>query len=409
MFKKLLVLGSIALIGSACAAPKIPPSSLSPTVAPTPTENSALTSSTVAATIPLEMKGTNSTGLPLTVPTGFTLATYSKDLVNPRVIIFDSKSTALVSIPNQNKIVAIKDGGESKKDLITGVKAPHGLSLVCEANCKLYVGETDGISSFDYNSELVKATNGKRILELPAGGRHTTKTLQVISTPGGEKLLISIGSSCDVCVEKDNRRASVMIADLDGKNARIFASGLRNSVFMEENPQSHQIWATEMGRDYLGDELPPDEINILQDGKNYGWPLCYGKNVHDTDFDKKINLDNPCKEPSYTSSQIDLPAHSAPLGLTFVTTENWPSNLRNNLLVSYHGSWNRSSPTGYKVVRITLDKDGAYTSKEDFLAGWLDSTGKSVGRPVGLTFDNNGNLFISDDKLGAIYKLTYTK
>ena len=163
------------------------------------------------------------------------------------------------------------------------------------------------------------------------------------------------------------------------------------------------MWGTEMGRDLLGDDIPPDEINILEEGKNYGWPVCYGKNIHDGEFDKRVYFRNPCMEPFETSSFIDVPAHSAPLGLAFVPKDaGWPEGYEHDLLVSYHGSWNRSVPTGYKIVRHKFDAEGNYEGVEDFIYGWFD--GKNVyGRPVGLLFDKEGKLYISDDRAGVIY------
>jgi glucose/arabinose dehydrogenase len=174
---------------------------------------------------------------------------------------------------------------------------------------------------------------------------------------------------------------------------------------MAVHPVTGQIWATEMGRDYLGDELPPDEINIIKESYDYGWPLCYGKNIHDTDFDK--NTDNPCKEPIMRASYIDIPAHSAPLGLAFFPVEGWPKEYRYNLLVAYHGSWNRSEPTGYKIVRYRLDNMGNYLGREDFITGWLTRDNKALGRPVDILIRSDGVIFISDDKAGLIYKMTY--
>jgi len=194
----------------------------------------------------------------------------------------------------------------------------------------------------------------------------------------------------------------------DGSDFKKVASGLRNAVFMATNPIGGEIWVTEMGRDNLGDDLPPDEINIIEEGKNYGWPYFYGKNIKD----QKHGLAEPpvdwITEPSY----IDLPAHSAPLGLAFVPegppAGGWPEEYWNNLIVALHGSWNRTEPTGYKLVRIKLNQRGEFEGMEDFISGWLAKDGKTaLGRPVDVIFQSNGMLYISDDKAGVIYKVEY--
>ena len=144
-------------------------------------------------------------------------------------------------------------------------------------------------------------------------------------------------------------------------------------------------------------------------GGIFGWPICYGQNIHDAESDKNTYIRNPCMEPFETPSAIDIPAHSAPLGLAFVPENSrWPEEYRGDLLVAYHGSWNRSVPTGYKVVRIPFDESGNPASTPmDFITGFLTKTGEALGRPVDLKFGPDGNLYISDDKAGVIYKVTY--
>jgi glucose/arabinose dehydrogenase len=173
---------------------------------------------------------------------------------------------------------------------------------------------------------------------------------------------------------------------------------------MAIHPVSGDIWATEMGRDGLGDNLPPDEINVIHEGKFYGWPICYGKNVHDAAFDTNTYIRNPCQEPTETPSTIDLQAHSAPLGIAFVPEEGWPEDYWYNALVSYHGSWNRSEPTGYKIMRYKLDARGNYLGSEDFLSGFLTKSG-ALGRPVDILIQPAGTIYVSDDKAGVIYRI----
>src|SRR5690606_15519878 len=186
-----------------------------------------------------------------------------------------------------------------------------------------------------------------------------------------------------------------------------YATGLRNSVFMTVHLVSGQVWATDMGRDWLGDDLPPDEVNIIKEGKNYGWPVCYGKNIHDTNFDKNTYIQNACMEPFETPSHIDLRAHTAPLCLAFFP-DNWPEEYRHDLLVAYHGSWNRTEPTGYKIVRYDLDEQGNVLGQEkDFLQGWINEKNEVTGRPADIFFTKKKTIFISDDKAGTIYLIKY--
>jgi glucose/arabinose dehydrogenase len=209
-----------------------------------------------------------------------------------------------------------------------------------------------------------------------------------------------VGSSCNVCIEEDRRRAKILVVPAMGGGLKTFASGLRNAVFMTIHPKTKKVWATEMGRDYLGDDLPPDEINIIEPGRNYGWPFCYGKNVHDANFDPAGT--HSCREPETVPAYIDIPAHSAPLGIAFFPEEGWPPEFRDNFLVALHGSWNRSVPTGYKIVRYRPDGSGGYTS-EDFASGWLREDGTALGRPVDILITPGRKIFVSDDKVGVIY------
>lgn len=352
----------------------------------------------------------NTTDFPLKLPDGFSISIFAKDLGAPRVLLRDPSGTLLASIPSQGRVVALPDKNDDgvADETITVLSAlnrPHGLAARCTSRCQLYVAETDQVAAYDYDSTTLKAENKKTIARLPGGGGHFTRTLLFLPPPDNDKLLISVGSSCNVCNERDERRAKMLVVDADGKNLRTFASGLRNAVFMTLHPATKKIWVTEMGRDLLGDDIPPDEINIVEDGKNYGWPICYGKNTHDTAFDKNTYVRPPCTEPFEMPSHIDLPAHSAPLGLAFVPSGGWPAEYHGNLLLAFHGSWNRSVPTGYKIVRFRFDAAGRALEQEDFISGWLQGDGTALGRPVDLLAEPGGTLYISDDKAGVIYRV----
>lgn len=362
--------------------------------------------------------GEDNTNFPLKLPEGYFISIYAKGLTNARVMQYDPAGRILVSEPSEGKVVAIqdKDGDGTAETIITvisGLNKPHGLATKCNdvnqpQKCKLYIAETNQLAVYDYDEVNAKAINKKKLADLPADGynMHFSRTIMFMPYPDETKILISIGSSCNVCNEENPLRASVQVYDTATGTMKEFAKGLRNSVFMAIHPVDGRIWATEMGRDLLGDNIPPDEVNIVEEGKNYGWPNCYGKNVHDDAFDKNTYIRNPCMEPFETPSYIDLQAHSAPLGLAFFPEEGWPEDYWYNMLVAYHGSWNRTEPTGYKIVRYKLDAKGNVLGSEDFITGWIN--GKSaLGRPVDILIQPGGTIFISDDKAGVIYRVIH--
>jgi glucose/arabinose dehydrogenase len=349
----------------------------------------------------------NSTGLPLAIPDGFSMSIFADGLSEPRVMVFDSAGTMLVSTPGSGQVVALpdKDGnGVADRQVVVagGLSHPHGLAFQPSDPGRLYIAETDAVATYDYNASTMRATNRQKIIDLPPDGEHVTRTIIFAPPPNAGMLLISVGSSQNVGFEADARRARILIAGADGSGLRTFASGLRNSVFMAVHPVTGQVWANDMGRDNLGDDLPPDELNIIKDGGDYGWPTFYGKNVPDTQFDPASA--SPGAAAGKTPSYVDYQAHSAPLGLAFVTSDLWPPDYRYNAIVAFHGSWNRSVPTGYKLVRVMLDKQGNYLGMKDFITGWLQPGG-ALGRPAGVVIRDDGVTFVTDDRTGAVYRL----
>lgn len=401
-FAAILWLANLSKPESQSAVP--PPT---PPPAEEPVENPAPTAA---------MPAINTTGLPLKLPLNFSIAIFANDLVNPRDLLVDHLDNVLVSVPAQGKVLALWDTNQDGRaeyvtTLLGGLNRPHGLAYQCNPDCILYVAETNAVSQYNYDPKKRTAANRKKLLDLPTEGNHITRSLILDPVSQGKRLLISVGSTCNVCKEADERRAAVLSLNLIGGDSRVFAKGLRNSVFLTAHPLTGEVWATDMGRDHLGDDLPPDEINIIRPDRHYGWPYCYGKNIIDADSESSDFVRFFCNDRTASGSYIDIPAHSAPLGLAFFPETRffgWPEEYRYNLLVAYHGSWNRSVPTGYKVVRYRLDSAGNYSDEvEDFISGWLTQDNQVLGRPADIEITPSGRIYISDDKAGVIYLVKY--
>jgi len=343
----------------------------------------------------------------LKVPEGFHIAVFGT-APRARMLAFSPGGVLLVTDMSDGKVLAFPDPKHTGKaertvTVLDDLNAPHGLAF---HNSKLYVAEINAVRRYDWDEAQLKASNGQKLADLPgSGGGHSTRT--IIFWNG--KMYVAAGSSCNVCKEDDPRRAAVTEYNEDGSGQRLFASGLRNSVGLAVNPKTNTIWAVDNGRDWLGDNLPPEEVNDLgTNGGNFGWPYCYGDRVRDTSQSKTYD----CSKT--VAPKLMMQAHSAPLNLLFYTANMFPAEYRNNIFIAFHGSWNRSIPTGYKVVRVKLDNNGQTQGHpEDFITGWLrpGETRKGVwmGRPVGLAVGPEGAMYVSDDSAGVVYRVTYGK
>lgn len=339
-------------------------------------------------------------GYPLSLPSGFGIGVFA-DLKGslPRALAFDPYGVLFASIPAKGKVVALPDkAGDGNADeiveVLTGLDKPHGLAFFAD---KLFVAETNRVVRYSYDPSSMTASNPQELFKLPGGGRHFTRTIRI----NGDKLYTSVGSSCDTCVESDTYRASVLVSDLDGGNLRVFAKGLRNTVFFTFD-DTGKLWGTDMGRDFLGDSLPSDEVNLIEDGKDYGWPYCYGQNVRDSKF-KSGEHTAYCSNT--TVPKFELGAHVAPLGIAFIKSSLFSPGDQGSILVAMHGSWNSSVPVGYKIVKLSVFA-GEVGGMSDFITGFLLDGKEVLGRPVDLIFNEQGYLFISDDKAGLVYILS---
>jgi glucose/arabinose dehydrogenase len=277
----------------------------------------------------------------------------------------------------------------------TGYDAAH--SLAFGADRTLYVAGNGTLFAVELGEDL-RERSRRSILDLPPDGAHSTRTVAVL--PDG-RLLIGVGSTCNVCWETDPRRASILIADADGSDAHVYMRGLRNAVGVAVDPATGTPWATVNGRDLMGDDVPPETLYRVEESADGGWPRCHAGTIVDPEFGA---------QPDPTTGLVGcdgvvapaamFQAHMAPLGLAF-----WDGAA----YIAFHGSWNRSSKVGYEVRRLPWSDAGPTGPDEPFLTGFLDDPdGDSSGRPAGLTVGSDGAFYVSDDKAGAIYRVTRT-
>jgi len=324
---------------------------------------------------------------------------FAAGLGSPRFMAVSPSGDLFVSVPARGQVVVLPDrDGDGKADrtvvFADGLSRPHGLAF---HEGFLYVAETGAVVRFPYRpGDEAGGKPATVVPDLPKGSGHWTRTIAF--GPDG-KLYVSVGSSCNVCEETNPRRAAVLQFNADGTAGRVFARGIRNAVGITFHPATGVLWATNNGRDWLGDDFPPDTVLILKDGAHYGWPHCNGSRVPDPDLGRP----DFCKTVALPS--VEIQAHSAPLGLTFYTGEAFPVEYRGDLFVALHGSWNRSVPTGYKVIRIPM-RDGKPGAPQDFATGWLQGS-RAWGRPVDVITGKDGALYVSDDRAGVIYRIAY--
>lgn len=340
-------------------------------------------------------------------------------LAGARMMALGPDGNIYLSLPKQNKVVMLPDanhdGVADKVVLVAenGLNAPHGLAF---ANGKLYVANKDSVVRLEQKEHQWPASAATPIIQNLATGGHTLKSLKV---GPDNHLYLNVGSSCNVCVEDDPTRATILRYTLEGKPAgalptlgrhaptAIWAKGLRNSQGFAWHPVTGAMFATNEGGDNrsefkngkVNDELPPEHLNIIEAGKHYGWPHCWGKQFTDPNFAGEEGFCANTQAPAITFT-----SHTTPIGISFLDKANVPADFKQDAIVAFHGSWNRKQAAGYKLMRVEF-KDNKPVSTEDFATGWLQA-GVYWGRPVDVLVGNDGAIYVSDDVMGVIYRIS---
>jgi glucose/arabinose dehydrogenase len=338
----------------------------------------------------------------LGVPEGVEISLFADGVDGARHMVFDDRGVLFLTQMKKGKVVALPDGdGDGRADkavpVLEGRRNPHGLDFAAQGSgYYLYVAEERQVIRMRRTSLPYGYGPPETIIaDIPAGG-HVSRTLRIRDGA----LYLSVGSSCNVCLEKSEMRAAVTKVNLLGGEAEVFARGLRNTVGLEFSPWDGELWGVDNGRDWLGDDRPREELNVIRRGRHYGWPFCHEERVPDPEYGGLMEC-SETEPPAYTFT-----AHMAPLGMAFYEKGRLPEAYERSLFIAFHGSWNRSVPAGYKVVRVLLDGEGRPQGHEDFVTGWMREDGKVVGRPVDLEMSPEGDLFLSDDRRGTVYRIT---
>lgn len=343
----------------------------------------------------------------LKVPEGFKISVFASGIAGGRLMAVAPDGTIYIAKQGAGEIVALpdknKDGVADETIVVAkGLTRPHSVAF---HKGYLYIATNPAVLRMKYNNGKVEGTPEK-FIDLPVSTTaHWTRT---IGWGKDNRLYVSIGSSCNVCEEEDARRTTIMVYNEDGSGGKPFAKGLRNAIGFDWDPRTGKMWADDMGQDKIGEEKPSDEINLIEEGKHYGFPYFIMNNEPNPDPEMK-KAKGSMKPEQCTPPALELQAHSSPIDVKFYTGKQFPAAYRGALLVALHGTSgnNRAEKIGYKVVRVVF-KNGKAVGVEDFVSGWLKNN-QSSGRPAGLITGADGALYISDDGKGFIYRVSYGK
>lgn len=338
----------------------------------------------------------------LHLPDGFTISVYADNLPNARSLALGDNGVVFVGTGAKGNVYAVQDSNndgiaDQRHIIASNLNMPNGVAF---KDGSLYVAEISRIIRFDRITQQL-ANLPKPVVvydQFPSDKHHGWKYLRF---GPDNKLYTAVGAPCNICKPEKEIYASLVRLNPDGSDLEILARGIRNTVGFDWQPGTNALFFTDNGRDYLGDDSPPDELNQWSvKGEHFGYPYCHGGEIPDPEF----AADKKCRQ--FTAPIWKFKAHIAALGLRFYQGKQFPVEYKNQLFVAQHGSWNRTVPQGYRVVLIKFDQ-GKPVSEQDFISGWLTKDGNVLGRPVDILALPDGSLLISDDKLGVIYKVEY--
>jgi glucose/arabinose dehydrogenase len=341
------------------------------------------------------------------VPPGFGVSVFAKGFTEPRWLAVAPNGDVFVADSAAGAVVVLHDSkgkgvAESRNIFADHLNLPFGIAFHDDF---VYIANTNEVVRFRYDPRTsTRSGDAEHILDLPGMGYHQHWTRSLVFSPDGKKLFVSVGSSTNVSIEKDSRRAAILVSDPDGKNMQIYASGLRNAVGIALNPQSGALWATVNERDDIGDDIPSDYFTHLVEGGFYGWPYAYGGGHPDNRVSPRPDLVARTIVPD-----VLLGAHVAPLQFAYYDKDKFPPAYWHGAFIAEHGSWNRRIRSGYQVVFLPFENGRPSGKVKPFFSGFVpDSAGKTVyGRMVGVAVAGDGALLISDDAGKLIWRVFY--
>ena len=349
-------------------------------------------------------------GTTLNLPPGFSISEFSTEkLDRPRWMALAPNGDVFVAESQAGRITILRDtNGDGRADqqfvFASGLMQPFGMAFWRDY---IYIGDTNAVVRFKYKSGQTKAEGeAEKIADLPGKGYREHWTRNLLFNRDGSKLYVTVGSETNVDVESDPRRAAISEYNPDGSGHRIYASGTRNPIGLAFQPGTNRLWAAVQERDLIGDDLVPDYVTSIQEGAFYGWPYAYiGHNE-----DPRRKGEKPDLVAKAVVPDVLIQAHSAVLGLSFYEGNMFPGDYKGDAFVALHGSWNRASRTGYKIVRIRFKNGKPIGGYDDFVTGWMlgEDNPEVWGRPVGVLVAKDGSLLIADDAGNKIWRVSYS-